>query len=149
MKEIQTKSGKILCLEVPDDVTWWDIVENDLGGFITKTLDLPQQFLTYGKSSTILGKQVNNRVYYNSDSFYLPKGKWNIIGKLSELIDEDCEEFVELLPSNMYKNYKWPEDKVRLTGIQPINATAKGSFISLLESEGIDTSREYLVIKVL
>lgn len=71
------------------------------------------------------------------------------LGKLSELIDEDCEEFVELLPSNMYKNYKWPEDKVRLTGIQPINATAKQSFISLLQSNGIDTGKELLIIEVL
>ena len=145
MKEIQTKSGDILCLEVPDDVTWWESIENILGSFLTKVLDLPQYFLQYGK----VNEKGYSQVYYNSDNFYLPKGKWNIIGKLSELIDEDCEEFVELLPSNMYKNYKWPEDKVRLTGIQPINATAKGSFISLLESEGIDTSREYLVIKVL
>ena len=145
MKEIQTKSGKILCLEVPDDVTWWESIENILGSFLTKVLDLPQYFLQYGK----VNEEGYSQVYYNSDNFYLPKGKWNIIGKLSELIDEDCEEFVELLPSNMYKNYKWPEDKVRLTGIQPINATAKESFISLLESESIDTSREYLVIKVL
>lgn len=108
MKEIQTKSGKILCVEIPDDTLNWQS--------LNITLDW---------------------------------SKHKIVGKLSELIDEDCEEFIELLPSNMYKNYKWPEDKVRLTGIQPINATAKGSFISLLESEGIDTSREYLVIKVL
>ena len=75
--------------------------------------------------------------------------KHKILGKLSELIDEDCEEFVKLLPSNMYKNYKWPEDKVRLTGIQPINATAKQSFISLLQSEGIDTNKNLLIIEVL
>ena len=108
MKEIQTKSGDILCVEVPEDSDVEEIIDN-------------------------LNLSGNNKY----------------LGKLSELIDEDCEEFVELLPSNMYKNYKWPEDKVRLTGIQPINATAKESFISLLESEGIDTSREYLVIKVL
>ena len=145
MKEIQTKSGKILCVEIPEDVTWWESIENILGSFLTKVLDLPQYFLQYGK----VNEKGYSQVYYNSDNFYLPKGKWNIIGKLSELTDKDCEEFVELLPSNMYKNYKWPEDKVRLTGIQPINATAKESFISLLESEGIDTSKEYLVIKVL
>ena len=108
MKEIQTKSGKILCVEVPEDSDVEEIIDN---------LNL------------------------SGDNKYL--------GKLSELIDEDCEEFVELLPSNMYKNYKWPEDKVRLTGIQPINATAKESFISLLQSEGVNTEKNIIVIEKL
>ena len=60
MIKINTKVGDILVVEIPKDVTWWNIVENKLGNFITQTLSLPQQFLQYGKSSNILGKEVTS-----------------------------------------------------------------------------------------
>jgi hypothetical protein len=160
MKQIKTKSGEILIVEVPEDTTWWSIIENKLGDFTTKELDLPQQFLQYGKSSIIFGKQVNNQVYYNPNSFYLPKGKWKIVGKLSELTDKDCEEFVEWddcsddfdpnILKICYKNYIGNgefEDSLENWNI----STAKESFISLLQSEGINTSNEdkLLIIKLL
>ena len=146
MKEIQTKSGKILCVEIPEDVTWWESIENILGSFLTKVLDLPQYFLQYGK----VNEKGYSQVYYNSDNFYLPKGKWNIIGKLSELTDKDCEEFVDKLTfmgtglSNAEEMYKFYLPTVSFPII-----SAKESFISLLESEGVDVSKEYLIIRVL
>ena len=69
------------------------------------------------------------------------------ISKLSELTDKDCEEFVECkTESKWFKNYassqlagmKWFEFK-----------SAKKSFISLLQLEGIDTSKEHLIMKIL
>ena len=151
MKEIQTKSGKILCVEIPEDTTWWQIIENNLGGFITETLGLNQQFLKYGKSSIMFGKEVKNIVYYNPDSFHLPEGRWKIIGKLSELTDEDCEEFVEKLidPYEKIVFLNYPKIDEVMRSFERI--TAKESFISLLQSEGVDTSNEdkLLIIKVL
>ena len=143
MKEIQTKSGKILCDEIPEDTTWWKITENNLGGFITETLGLNQQFLKYGKSSIMFGKEVKNIVYYNPDSFHLPEGRWKIVGKLSELTDKDCEEFVERDPIDPkgFANYIYYKE----AWLRSI----KKSFISLLQSEGIDTSKEHLIIKLL
>ena len=146
MKQIKTKSKDIICVEVPEDTTWWSIIENKLGNFITKELDLPQQFLQYGKSSNIFGSQWNNQVYYNPDNFYLPKGKWEILGKLYELTDKDCEEFVEKMPFSfsdrylLYIPYLYSPEHTK---------SAKESFMSLLQSEGIDTSKELLIIKIL
>lgn len=71
---------------------------------------------------------------------YEPNGK--TIGILSELADKDCEEFVKNPNQWIYFDYT-KKSKFNMLG------SAKESFISLLESESIDTSKEYLIIKVL
>ena len=149
MEEIQTKSGKILCVEIPEDTVWWEIMENNLGRFITETLNLNQQFLKYGKSSVIFDKEVKNIVYYNPDSFHLPKGRWEIVEKLSELTDKDCEEFCFKHPATLnYFNYRYHRHSEGIFSIH-YELTAKESFISLLQSEGIDTNKEHLILKIL
>lgn len=126
----------ILCVEVPKDVTWWNFTDNDLNSFITNELSLGKRFLQYGTSSTMFGKEVTNRVYYNPETFYCCQHYDNadIIGKLSELTDADCEDFID--------NYKGSNKEIMSI------KSAKESFLSLLQSEGIDTSKEYLIIKI-
>lgn len=128
MKQIKTKAGKILCVKVPKDI------------------DLDT--LSYSTSQdlhllTTTGKDVD--IYCNN----IPDIK--ILGKLSELTDKDCEEFVELTNTGLYKLYNWSQEKISNLGIQPITNYAKKSFTSLLQSEGIDTSNEdkLLIIKLL
>lgn len=65
-----------------------------------------------------------------------------VLGKLSELTDKDCEEFIKTSNQWVYFDYT-KQSKFNMLG------SAKESFISLLESESIDTSKEYLIIKVL
>jgi len=77
---------------------------------------------------------------------------YKILGKLSELTDEDLVEFIELVGNDfnnkgehlrcVFKNYNNNNLSFRST---------KESFISLLQSEDIDTSEEdkLLIIKML
>lgn len=130
MKQIKTKSGEILIAEVPEDI------------------DLDT--LSYSTSQdlhllTATGKDVD--IYCNN----IPDIK--LIGILSELTDEQCEEFVEFnFPFDgqsikIYKNYYYVP--LEPWDTNPWYKSAKESFISLLQSEGIDTSKELLIIKIL
>jgi len=151
MVKLTAKSGDILVVEVPEDTTWWKIDNNDMGKFITETLNLNEQFLLYGKHSKIFGEDIPNQVYYNPNNFYLPEGKWEILGKLSEITNKDCEEFVEKHPNIAYRDYMASTLSKAVNGwtanwsIQ----SAKQSFISLLQSENIDTNKEWLLIKLI
>ena len=89
MKEIQTASGKILCIKVPESAS----------------------------------------------------------GKLSELTDKDCEEFVYYEGfAGTYYNYLYDSNKEKYDSNYGL--TAKESFMSLLQSEGVDTSKEHLIVKM-
>ena len=72
-----------------------------------------------------------------------------IIGKLSELKDEDVEEFVDRYTFNetglsyaneMYKYYG------QCVGFPIISA--KESFLSLLAANGLNTNKEFLIVKI-
>lgn len=133
MKKVQTKSGNILCIEIPEDA--YDFEE------ITDQSEIPyksaiQYFIKCVKTGYPQGESVT--IGQN----------FKIIKKLSELTEEDCGEFVELTNTGLYKIYDWSEKKVNELGIQPVTNFAKKSFLSLLESEGIDTSKEYLIIRL-
>ena len=73
--------------------------------------------------------------------------RFRSIGKLSQL-DKELEEFVEFkYPfdgqyDKVFRNY------LKLARNYLLNS-AKESFISLLQSEGIDTGKEYLIIRIL
>ena len=153
MKEIQTKSGKILCVEVPEDVNWVEISANNLGGFINTTLDLKDvnYFLQYGKGK--YGFPPNRSVYYNLETFYCLnclKGikQPKLLGLLKDLTDSDVDRFVE------YKKVKGQyEDCYYFKSYNNVNnftyGNPKQSFISLLQSEGIDTDRNLIIIEKL
>lgn len=111
MKQITTKSGNILCVEVSEDAC--------------------DKFMRYFSEGLCYRRVV----------------------KLSELTDEDCEEFVTIshVRPDGKVNYK---DYTNYNKGQHVNIVrfiyeAKESFLSLLQSEGIDTSKEHLIIKVL
>jgi hypothetical protein len=152
MKTIQTKSDEILLVKVPEDTTWWEIIKNNMGEFITKTLNLNQMFLKYGKHSNIMGKSVPNIIYCAPKNFYLPKGNWVIVGKFSELEDNDLEEFVEKHPNIYYKDYMVDIISKAINGWTSNWAmlTAKESFDTLCKSQGIEDDLDnYLIIKKL
>ena len=74
--------------------------------------------------------------------------QFEILGKLSELIYKDCEEFVENDGDSLgvwYKNYNDKIDNKPPYSLE----TPKESFISLLQSEGIDINKEHLILKIL
>ena len=77
---------------------------------------------------------------------------WNkhkLLGLLKDLTDSDVGKFVELTNTGLYKNYIWSDLKVKETCIQPLSNSAKQSFISLLQSEGVDVSKNIIVIEKL
>lgn len=132
MKQIKTKSKDIICVEVPEDS--YDFTIYDNGVYFKPTLI---QYNEYG--------EINPHPSVNFKTYNL---KLKIIGKLSELTDKDCEEFVEKMPFSfsdrylLYIPYLYSPEHTK---------SAKESFMSLLQSEGIDTSKEdkLLIIKML
>lgn len=82
-----------------------------------------------------------NGVYYQLpdgifDSWHIPeeiKGNWNLLGKLKDLTDKDCEGLVkQSIHTNLFAHY--------VKGIE-VNTycykSAKESFLSALEAEGV------------
>lgn len=98
----------------------------------------------------------SNYLCSRSDKFVYEQldGVCEILGKLSELIDEDCDDFVEIKSKhptkNVYKDYTDYSNGRHVCMVRFIYS-AKESFISLLNSNGIDTSIEdnLLIIKCL
>ena len=85
-----------------------------------------------------------------------------ILGKLSELSEEECKRFVSRFQSVMWKlpdvyfdflNFKYENlmEEIRNYSVNILFPfeTAKESLISLLQSNGIDTSKNLLIIEVL
>ena len=150
MKQIKTKSGNILCVEVPEDAYDFTIYEN--GVYFKPTII---QYTIYG--------EINPHPSVNFRTYNL---KLKIINKLSELTDKDCEEFVLQYGEGGLKDVV---NSIALGFSEIIKVSADGlgyrnyldnlnnnytlkpkeSFISLLQSEGIDTNKEWLIIKVL
>jgi len=150
MEKIKTKSCNILCVEVPEeclriqniDYPDWYLYDTYMGD---ERCDL---IILYGKSGTL---QKEIELTYGIKDL-------EILGKLSELTDEDCEEFVELLNDNFYiEEIKCWSGRFyyhynQVPGLMnQLIYTAKQSFITLLQSEGIDTSNEdkLLIIKII
>lgn len=120
MKTIKTQSNSILAIEVPENASDFQIIHD------------------------------KTRVAYfypNYKRFDLPnKSEYKILGKLSELEDEELERFVEhskksLTNENTWRDYRFDEWEECFD--------VKESFISLLQSNGIDTSKELLIIEIL
>lgn len=89
-------------------------------------------------------------------SFKLPFGNYKIIGRVSELDEQFCEELVEkiifrhsvparhsgFIDVHKYKDYL--DDSFKRSGC----CSAKQSFLSLLKSKGIDADNKLLIEKV-
>lgn len=69
--------------------------------------------------------------------------KYKILGKLSEISEEECERFVVKVMNNQhYQNYNYKSIVDRWV------KTAKESFISLLQSNGIDTNNQNTLLLI-
>ncbi|MCK9544943.1 MAG: hypothetical protein M0R03_23250, partial [Novosphingobium sp.] len=101
-------------------------------------------------------KHYYNLELNNNELIYTNK----VLGKLSELTDKDCEEFVQCsFPfdgqyTKTYKNYSQKRGKDNTPWERSEKMwfiSAKKSFTSLLQSESADTSNEdkLLIIKIL
>ena len=148
MKEITTKSGKLLLVKVPDAAFYFDWKINS----------------DFNNKVTIYCETRDDRVINLYSEFTNPN-QFEILGKFSELKDEDFEEFCELnnalkeaqkifprkdlsihVDANNWKytNYLFPHDYY--FGLQ----YAKDSFETLVKSQGLDDNLDnYLIIKVL
>lgn len=124
MKTIQTKSGEILLVKVPEDAKKWKISATN---YVCWLIDKWWQL-----DPTRLDEDFD----------------WKIIGKFSELKDEVFEEFIDFAlhrghSCNVYRNY------LKLAR-NYILSSAKDSFKCLCESQGIeDDLSNYLIIKKL
>lgn len=95
-------------------------------------------------------KKLNYRIIDFACDFDIEiKGNYELIGTISTLTNEQVEPFVE------HRIYTDINDKKHyLNFLLPINGTmyfqtALQSFNSLLEVNNIDTSREYVILKLL
>ena len=95
-----------------------------------------------------MSKVSNFLVLTTDESTPWCRNGWTVIGRLSELTDKDCEEFVELTPTGLFKLYSWSEEKVDNLGIQPMTNFAKESFMSRIKYAGVDVSDDDFIVKL-
>lgn len=118
MTTIKTHNNiELIVIEVPEDAYDFHIWGNDVLSYTEKSTD----------------------TNHNIASFKNCK----ILGKLLELSEEECSRFVEFYETEkIYKNYIGFLDQAWDCG-----NSAKESFISLLQSQGVDTSKHLLLIE--
>lgn len=110
MKEIKTNDITILLVEVPEDAKLLQITQNASG-----------RNLSY---------KVNNTPHpFGYTHIKLPEGNYQILGKSTELSEEQMKEIVER------KDWLWGK------------MTYLSSYLSLLEANGIDSNKIHLVLK--
>ena len=150
MKEITTKSGKLLLVKVPDTAFYFDWKINS----------------DFNNKVTIYCETRDDRVINLYSEFTNPN-QFEILGKFSELKDDDFEEFVLQWGQDMNKDIINPvvlgfSDIIKVDEnglyykdyLDNINnnytLTVKESFQSLVKSQGLDDNLDnYLIIKVL
>jgi len=125
MKQIKIESGNILIIEIPEKI---------------ETCEYMEYYKKYIDSAMSL-KDFKN--FYNNDPYASI-----ILGKLSELSEKECRDFVDysikgLTNEDTWRDYNFDEWEECFS--------AKESFLSLLQSEKIDTTNEdkLLIIKLL
>lgn len=106
--------------------------------------------LTRFKEHTVLDyktiiKGTIGSVGINDGEFNVILNNAKILGKLSELSEEVCSRFTEQQWGDKHKDYI----KVGHQNNPFMFKTAKESLISLLESHGVDTSKNLLLIEKL
>ena len=143
MIEIDTKAGKILLVEIPDEV------------FVNANIDYPDWHLydTIFDTELVVMRPPKGTSDYTVSIKY-PFNKLSLLGKFNELSDKDLEPFIEFEDFENdfegwrhYKSYL-PEDKCELINSCCLE-TIRESFISLCESQGVEINDNYLIIKVL
>jgi hypothetical protein len=131
MKTIQTKSGEVLLVKVPEDAYDFRLLKS---------------YITY--------KYCENETVITVKNYSINSKKFIFIGKFSELEDEDFEKFVEYDEINgqhddFINGVGWM-DYVKERYIYYSPFTPKESFQSLCKSQGIeDDLNNYLIINKL
>lgn len=138
MKTIQTQSKELIVVEVPEDA--YDLSIHHLNEEDDNT----------GENYTVL------RCFHSGiTTFELSENKHidcKILGKLSELSEEECSRFVIKGGIGTYKDYCYNLGKIDKIGVfgallEMKFKTAKESLISLLQSHGVDTTKNLLLIE--
>lgn len=135
MKSIKTNNKEILVVEIDKDSYNFN---NDL--------QMPQIDYLIEVNGILFNDCIMLRDYWHNSI--------KIIGKLSELTHNDCKELVEsdsfldtgdfgLGAVTYYRSY--PNE---LKDSFDLDLDAKESFILLLQSEGIDLTKEYLILMI-
>jgi hypothetical protein len=132
MKTIQTKSGELILIKVPDNA---------------------YNFRLYGDKEGIDDILMWDIEYdYNLHGVWLEKSRCEIVGKFSELEDKIFDEFVDYstdtpfsrVNGGLYCDYEAAKNGTKYY----MCITAKESFQSLCKSQGIeDDLSNYLIIK--
>lgn len=90
-----------IMIAVPADCTWYSVGNNDLGSFINESLKIKsQQFLSYGKEGVSSFGMITRVCYHNPDTFYLPKGQYEISGIISREGNTDFDIDLTVLIDN-------------------------------------------------
>ena len=95
----------------------------------------------------IMSKVSNFMVLTTSEAAPIDRADGVIIGRLSELTDEDCEEFIENDGDSYgawYRNYDSELDNKPPYSLE----SAKESFISRIKYAGIDVSDDDFIVKL-
>lgn len=116
MKEIQTNGITILLVEVPDGATRF---VTDWKFLIVDIFSPTQKMIP------------------------IPEGGWQILGKSTELSEEQMKEICEEC-FGRYLDYKNPNLMGEAIAVWE---TVQESYLSLLEANGIDNNKHYLVLK--
>lgn len=127
MKEIKANGIDVLFVEVPEEIKSWD---DDV---FTIRDDSYVRFWDKSGHDSLID---------------LPSGKWELMGKSTELTDSQMKEICEQYPivkNNrlFFKNY----GKQIICKERPWVDTVQESYLSLLEANGIDSNKNHLVLK--
>lgn len=125
MTEITTNGITILLVEVPSVNLIFDIHDNYLV-MGTNTMDVSS------KKRKI--RNGDNKGFIN-----LNKVDWQILGKSTELSEEQMKEIITLYEGKKYKVYTGSYGKY--------TDKVQESYLSLLEANGIDNNKIHLVLK--
>ena len=125
MKEIKTNGITILLVEVPDDAI----------GFIIDYFYL-----------------ICNPYESDKKVIELPQCQWEMIGKSTELSEEQMKEICWQVSFGNYTGYK-NYNKAKCSDFRDIVessfSTVQESYLSLLEANGIDNNKIHLVLKMI
>lgn len=93
---------------------------------------LPERFLFDSMSQMIF--------FNHTEEVDMPQGNWQLLGRLSKLSEEQFSQVVESFGEhNGYRNYLSSSQFTEL-----LKKTAKDSFLSLLEANGVVLENKYL-----
>ena len=141
MIKIKTNSNDLIIVEIPEDAYGFEITRY----CTSKFLYYKKPFITDIKEDMFLPSSIFIDILNKDENV-------KILGKLSELSEDECSRFVEFGRNNnglgncLYEGYF---NYIPNIGIKYPFITARESLISLLQSNGIDINKEYLIIEVL